>query len=85
MIPSLTPVMRSVGDQLSKLLQTRLSGTFDRTMDADAISHMVEAMKTDPGHDARLIELLADVAAYLLYVGQPGLSQPDVSDLLSGT
>ena len=83
-IPSLTPAMRSVGDQLSKLLQTRLSGTYDRTMDADAISDIVKAMKTDPGHDARLAELIADVAAYLLYVGQPGVSQPDTSDLLSG-
>ncbi|MCB5200229.1 hypothetical protein LGQ03_13340 [Loktanella sp. TSTF-M6] len=84
MIPSLTPALRPVYDQLLKLLQTRLSGIYEHTIDADTVSDIVEAMKTDPGHDARLVELLADVAAYLNYVGQPGLSQPDVSDLSSG-
>ena len=84
-ISSLTPALRSVGVQLSKLLQTRLSGIYEHTIDADAVSDIVKAMKADPGHDARLVELLADVSAYLNYVGQPGLSQPDVSDLSSGT
>ncbi|SEN87484.1 hypothetical protein SAMN04488003_1503 [Loktanella fryxellensis] len=82
-IPSLTPPLRSVGDQLTKLLQTRLSGIYERTIDADAISDIGTTIKTNPGHDTRLVELIADVAAFLLYIRQPGHLQPDVSDLLS--
>lgn len=82
-ISSLPPVLCATGDQLSKLLRSRLSESYDPTIDSKLIKNAASAMETDPHHDPRLLELLVDVSSHLLYFREVGLPMPDVSDLLS--
>ena len=84
-IRSLPPALIATGDQLSKLLRSRLSGTYDPTIDSQLITKAASALKSDPSHDPRLVELLTDVSTHLLYLREAGLSVPDVSDLLNET
>jgi hypothetical protein len=82
-ISSLPPILFATGDQLSKLLRSRLTQTYDPTIDCKLITNAANVMKTDPYHDPRLVELLVDVASNLFYLREVGLPMPDVSDLLS--
>ena len=82
-IRSLPQNLIATSDQISRLLHSRLSGTYDRALDSQLIAKTAKALKSDPAHDPRLVELLADVSAHLLYYREAGLPVPDVSDLLS--
>lgn len=82
-IRSLPQDLIAAAYQLSRLLHSRLSGTYDPGMDSQLITKAANMLKSDPAHDPRRVELLEDVSAHLLYYREAGLPVPDLSDLLS--
>ena len=84
-IKSLSPILVEVSNQFARLLQVRLSHTYDPTLDSKIIATAVNVQSSEPGHNPRLAELLTDAAGYILYSRDPGISLPIISDLLDDT
>lgn len=84
-IKSLPPTLVSVSDQLSKLLQTRLSHTDNCNLDSFVFFDVASSVQAEPSNDPRLADLLTDAGNFALYIRDVGLPMPDVSDLLEDT
>ena len=84
-IKSLSSALAAASDQLSKLLQTRLSHSDDYNLNISVLLDLASSIESEPGNDPRLTDLLTDAANFSLYIRDVGLPMPDVSELLENT